>query len=513
MKILIMFDVEKIKKDAKKDWEKTWVESSKLVLGKGKFKFKKEKGKEHLLYKYALKIRKVLLDLGFDEVILEQIQPYEEIVKQYGPEAGAIMDRIHFLATLPRPDIGLSEKKKKLIKVRLQDFDKFRELQEILRKYKRGEIEGGEDFTEILVTKLKIKTSDALYLIDEVFPELKNIKPEPTNLSLISHATTSWFPLLAKLQNKMRHPIALFSLPWRYRREQREDASHLRAHMNFTIVILDENFKIENGKEMAEKILRKIGFKKIKFKTKPNEPAYYARGTNYEVFVEFKGKNIEIAEMGMYSPIALANYKIKYPVFNIGLGLGRIVMVKENIRDIRELYYPYEYGEIELSDEEIAKGIEIVRRPKTREGKKLVEIIKRGIIENKDLVGKIKKEIYRNKVAIYVLEPEEGKKLLGPGGLNEIYVYKGDIVAIKPGDKRFEEIEKKGIRVCSFLDALSNYFAWKVERKEKGVFTIKYADTLPSINLKLSKEVERYLTSRNKKIKINSPIFLDVEIN
>jgi O-phosphoseryl-tRNA synthetase len=508
-----MFDVEKIREEAKKDWEKTWRESSKSVIGKGKFKFKKEKGKEHLLYKYALKIREVLLDLGFDEVILQQIQPYEEVVKQYGPEAGAILDRIYFLATLPRPDIGLSEKKKNLIRRRLPNFNKFKELQEILRKYKRGEIEGGEDFTEILVTELEIETSDALYLIDEVFPELKKIKPQPTNLSLISHATTSWFPLLAKLQDKKEHPIMLFSLPWRYRREQREDSSHLRAHMNFTIVILDDDFKIENGKEITKEILSRLGFKGIKFKTKPNEPAYYALNTNYEVFVEFEGKEIEVAEMGMYSPIALANYKIKYPVFNIGLGLGRIVMAKENINDIRELYYLDEYKEIELSDEEIAKGIEIARKPETEEGKKLVEIIKEGIIKNKDLIGKIKKEIYRNEIIIYVVEPEKGKKLLGPGGLNELYVYQGNIIAIKPGDKRFEEIEKKGIRVCSFLEAISNYFAWKAERKEKGIFTIKYSDTLPSINLKLSKNVENYITSRNKKIQINSPIFLDIEIN
>jgi len=52
MENIFMFDVEKIKKDAEKDWEKTWIESSKLVLGKGKFKLK-GKGKGAL----ALQIR------------------------------------------------------------------------------------------------------------------------------------------------------------------------------------------------------------------------------------------------------------------------------------------------------------------------------------------------------------------------------------------------------------------------------------------------------------------------
>ena len=503
---------ENLKKKKGNEWEKYWRESSKQLEGKGNFRPKKYKGKEHLLYKHILKIREVLLELGFDEVILQQIQPYEEVLKQYGPEAGAILDRIYYLAALPRPDIGLSDAKKKLIKERLPNFNKFEKLQDILMRYKRGELEGGEDFTESLVTELGINTSDAIYMIDKVFPELKNIKPKPTNLSLISHATTAWFPLLAKLQEKKEHPIMLFALPWRYRREQKEDKSHLRAHINFTLVVLDDDFRIENGKELTEKILKKLGFREIKFRTKPNEPAYYAKNTNFEVFVKFRGQEIEIAEMGMYSPVSLANYKIKYPVFNIGLGLGRMVMAQEGIDDIRELYYPEEYGEREYSDREIAEAIELVKSPRTKEGKKLIEIIKRGILDNKDLVGKAKKEIYSNKVKIFISEPEEGKKLLGPGGLNELYVYEGNILAIKPGDRKFEKIEREGVKVCSFLDAISNYFAWLAEQKKKGSHTIKYSETLPSINLRLRKEAENYITSRNKKIKVNSPIFLDLEI-
>lgn len=507
-----MFEPENLKKKGEKDWEKTWRESSKQLEGKGNFKPKKDKGKEHLLYKHILKVREVLLELGFDEIILQQIQPYEEVLKQYGPEAGAILDRIYYLATLPRPDLGLSEKKKDLIGKRLPEFNKFEKLQDILMRYKRGEIEGGEDFTESLVTDLEISTSDAIHLINEVFPELKNIKPKPTSLSLISHATTAWFPLLAKLQEKKEHPIMLFALPWRYRREQKEDRSHLKAHMNFTLVVLDENFKLENGKELTEKILKKLGFKGIKFRKKPNEPAYYAKNTNLEVFVKFKSQEIEIAEMGMYSPVSLANYKIKYPVFNIGLGLGRMVMAQEGINDIRELYYPEGYSESEYSDEEIAAGIEMMKKPKTKEGKKLVDVIKKGILENKDLIGKAKKEIYSNKVKLSVVEPEEGKKLLGPGGLNELYVHEGNILAIKRGDKKFEKIEREGVRVCSFLDAISNYFAWLAEQEKKGIYTIKYSETLPSINLRLRKEIENYVTSKNKKIKINSPIFLDLKI-
>jgi len=506
----MLFDTKKIRDRSKKNWELEWKKTAELVKGKGKFTEIKKRGSEHLLWKYIFRIREILLKMGFDEVILNPIQPYEEVKKQYGPEAGAILDRLYYLATIPRPDIGLSNDKKDLIKKRLPNFKKFRELQEILKEYKRNEIEGGEDFTESLVSRLKIKTPDALYLINTVFKELLELKPEPTNFSLISHATTAWFPLLAELQDKKEHPIMLFSLVWRFRREQREDKKHLRAHLNFSMVVMDENFKIENGKELTEKFFKKLGFKDVKFEVKPNQPAYYAPGTNYEVFVKHKKIGwIEVSEIGMYSPVSLANYKIKYPVFNSGPGLGRIVMALENIKDIRELYYN---KQIEFSDQEIAAGIIIDKKPETEEGKKIAEKILTGIIKNKDLIGKIRKKIYEGKVKVYVSEPEKGKKLLGPGGLNEIYVYKGCVLAVKPGDKKFEEILKKGVKVCSVLESISNYFAYQIEKGKRGRLTIKYADTLPSINLKMNKEISKYLADNKKEIKINAPIFIDIEI-
>lgn len=506
----MVFDIKNIKINSKKSWEEEWKKSSELVKGKGNFTLKKPSGKEHLLWKYIFDIRKNLIESGFDEVILNPIQPDEEVHKQYGPEAGAILDRLYYLAAIPRPDIGLSNEKKELIKKRLPDFKKFKELQDILKRYKRSEIEGGEDLTEILVSELKISAADALYFLNDVFKELSDLKPESTNLSLISHATTAWFPVLSDLQDIKEHPIMLFSLVWRFRREQKEDARHLRAHLNFSIVVMDEDFKIENGKELTEKFFRKLGFEEVKFKVKPNQPAYYASGTNYEVFIKHpKIGWIEVSEIGMYSPIALANYKIKYPVFNSGPGLGRIVMALEGISDIRELYYQ---GQKDFSDKEIAKAIRIDKKPKTAEGKEIAKILEKGILEHKDDLGLAKNKVYEKKLKIYVSEPEQEKKLLGPGGLNEIYVYQGNILAIKPEDDKFKEILEKGVRVCSVLEAISNLFAYEAEKGKKGHFTVKYADTLPSINLKIEKEAANYLANNKKEVKIKAPIFLDIDI-
>ena len=511
-----MADFEEIRKRAKEDFDKTWRETAAPVMGKGKFKFPKRKGKEHLLMKYVFQIRKTLLDMGFDEVITPVIQPPEEIVKQYGPEAPAILDRIYYLAALPRPDIGLSNRKKEQITGKIPGFGKFDPLQEILMRYKRGEIEGGEDFTEILIKELGVDTAQAHFMINEVFPELKNIRPEPLNLSLISHATTAWFPTLARMQDTSEFPVMLFSMVWRFRREQKEDAKHLRAHLNLSMVVMDPNFKIDNGKELTEKFFKSLGFSEVKFETKPNQPAYYAPGTNYEVFIRHpKIGWIEVTEIGMYSPVALANYKIPYPVFNSGPGLGRIVMALEKIDDIRVLYYPHTFRG-DFTDKELAQSIELIQKPETEEGKKLVKIIEEGILKHADDIGVVKSEVFSGTVKgkplkLSICEIEEGKKLLGPGGLNDLYVYSGDIVAVKPGNAKFADVEAKGAKVMSFLEALSNELAARLEKGERGMMTIKYVDTLPSLNLKLTKEAERFMQDNQKEVKIASPIFVDVE--
>jgi O-phosphoseryl-tRNA synthetase len=511
-----MTDFEAIKKAAKEDFEKVWRETASPLLGKGDFKYPKRKGKEHLLMKYVFQIRKALLEMGFDEVITQMIQPPEEIVKQYGPESPAILDRIYYLATLPRPDIGLSNKKKEQITGKIPTFDKFDKLQEILMKYKRSEIEGGEDFTETLVKDLNLTTPQAHFMINDVFPELKNIKPEGLNLSLISHATTAWFPTLSKMQETAEFPVMLFSIVWRFRREQKEDRSHLRAHLNLSMVVMDKNFKIENGKEMTANFFKALGFTEVKFEPKPNQPAYYAPGTNYEVFIKHpKIGWIEVTEIGMYSPVALANYKIDYPVFNSGPGLGRIVMALEKIDDIRTLYYPFTFKG-EINDNEIARSITFEQEPSTKEGKELAKIIEGGIKKQAEDIGVVKNEIFSGSVGgknlkVSICEIEEGKKLLGPGGLNELYVFDGNIVAVKPGNPKFAEVEAKGVKVMSFLEALSNGIAARLEKGERGMITIKYVDTLPSLNLKVSKEIDRYLTDNQKEVRISSPIFVDVE--
>lgn len=511
------FDVKKIREDAKQNFEKTWLETAKLVSGKRtSFKLPERKGKKHLLTLYSDKIREQLLEMGFDEVVLKPIWEDNHIRLQYGPEAPAIIDRLYYLASIPRPDIGLSDEKKQLIKKRLPDFDKYKELQQILRDYKREKIAAGEDFTESLVTRLKIKTEDALYLINEVFQELKYIEPKPTNLALVSHLTTAWFPTLREIQGKRELPVMLFTFGWRYRREQREDPTHLKAHYNLSMVVMNSDLTIEDGKYITQEFFRRIGFQEVKFQHKPNAPAYYAPGTNYEVYIKHEKLGwVEVSEIGMYSPIALANYGIKYPVFNSGPGLGRIIMIGEGINDIREVHYPELYSMLEYSDEQMVELIEIDRKPDSIEGKAIAQAILETARKYSNAIAPCeflayKGKLYDKKVEVKIREKEKGKKLLGPAAFNTIYVENGNII----GDIKIHNVST-GI---SYIEAIANLAASEFERavlagKKEAEVKVKIVRSAGDVNVKISDSVRKFIMDRKKKIDIRGPVFISITLN
>ncbi|PJB49036.1 MAG: O-phosphoserine--tRNA ligase, partial [Chloroflexi bacterium CG_4_9_14_3_um_filter_45_9] len=244
-------------------------------------------------------------------------------------------------------------------------------LQSILRNYKRGEIEA-DNLVEELITKLNISDYQATELLNRVFPELKNLRPLPSNKTLRSHMTATWFHTLAALQDKATFPLVLFSVGPRYRNEQREDANHLRVHHSASIVIMDPEMSLDAGREITREIMKQYGFSDMKFETKTATSKYYAAGQEQEVFVSYRGDWFEIADIGMYSPVALANFDIKYPVFNAGLGVERLAMILYELDDVRKLAYP-QFSVVPYTDEEIAKSITGIASPRTARGKKIAQ--------------------------------------------------------------------------------------------------------------------------------------------
>lgn len=334
-----------VKQKAKRDFEKTWLETARLLDSSGRnVAYGEKPGKRHPVIDLSYRFRDIFLELGFDEYINPSIVEDTEVFRQYGPEAPLILDRVFYLAGLPRQDIGLDDDRKANIREIIPEFDKFDTLADVLREFKKGGIEG-DDFIETLSVRLEISESQATLLVKTVFQEFSRLTPQSTNLTLRSHMTANWFEVLSKMQTA-RMPVMLFSIGSRYRREQRQDEGHLYESTSASIVVMNTNVSLEDGTALAEEIAEKLRLSDFKTKQKVTTSKYYAPGYDWEVYAKHNGKEFEIANLGLYSPVSLANYKIRYPVMNLGFGIERIAMILTDAKDIRKLVYPQYYGEV-----------------------------------------------------------------------------------------------------------------------------------------------------------------------
>jgi len=513
------FDTKDIKAKAKNDFEKAWLDTAKLLPEKSEKDYSGGIGKVHPLHALIQDVRKIFISVGFSEVENPVYVPEEEVYWQYGPEAPVILDRCYYLAGLPRPDIGLGKTETEKIHA-INPGINIEKVKELLRGYREGLIEG-DNLLEDMVNGLGISTAEAAKIID-IFPAFRELKAVAEKTTLRSHMTAAWFPTLKALADKEEMPLRLFSIGLRFRREQKVDATHLRAHYGASCVIMDPDISLEAGKKVSEKMLERLGFKDINFTLKKATANYYAPGMEYEIF----SGNVEIADCGMYSPVALANYGIEYPVFNIGFGLERILMIKKKQLDVRELLYPQFYRAISFTDKELAEQITIERKPKTDEGKALACRIFEVARKNASANSPCKYPAYEGRfmekdIIVSVIEKEEGTKLLGPAALNNIYAYQGGIYGL-PEDmsalkKDLSDAKEKGFPASfGFLDALSNQFACDIENaikegKSAGIFASKMAKTPGEINISITDSARRFIGGKNQPIALKGPVFMSVE--
>ncbi len=480
--------------------------------------------KAHPLHALIQKTREIFLSIGFDEIENPVFIQEEDVFKQYGKEASVILDRVFYLGGLPRPDIGMSDDDITKIK-KIAPYISTDKFKKILRNYREGVIEG-DNMLEEMIKILKINATQAMEILD-LFPAFKNIEPVCSRTTLRSHMTAAWFLTLeAEMEKQAELPLKFFSIGLRFRREQKQDATHLRAHYGASCMLVDKNLKIEDGMSVAEKILNEMGFANIIFTKKKATSNYYVQDKEYEIF----SGGIEIADCGMYSRTALKNYNIPddVDVFNIGFGLERILMVRNNIGDVRKVLYPQFYEDVHLSAQEIAKSIGLLSVPETDDGRNIAGKIYETAKIHADEKSPCKflcfeGNLMNRRIKISVFEDEENKNLLGPAALNEIYVLDGNIYGI-PGDiEKFGEegknIKEKGIKAnLNFLYAISNYFAKELEnsvkegRKGKFTFEIKMAKSPSDVNIVVKGRARRFISAENKRIVLKGPVFMSVEV-
>jgi O-phosphoseryl-tRNA synthetase len=331
--------------------------------------------------------------------------------------------------------------------------------------------------------------------------------------------TAAWFDTLAMIQKNTAIPVKLFSIGPRYRREQREDATHLRVHDSASCVVMDEDVSIDLGKWIVKEFLRPFGFEDFQFRqVTTGTDTYYAPGKHFEAFAfhpdfqEIESEDagwLEVADFGLYSPLTLANYNIEYPVINCGIGVERIAMLMLGYKDIRTLTYPQFYGEFALTDDELASFITLNNTPVTQQGRE----IQRAIVDICKIHGADASpveflvwegELQAQFVRVSVIEPEENTKLCGPAFLNKIFVKDGNIIgAAKP----------QGVSTdITYIEAFAAEAAYAIEQalkngKNKLEVRVRIARSPNDINIRIDPVATRYITSRNKKIDVRGPVF------
>ncbi|MEW6103920.1 MAG: O-phosphoserine--tRNA ligase [bacterium] len=472
------------------------------------------RGKEHPINSLLAKLREIFLNLSFDEIINPVIVDEKDVFLQYGKEAPLILDRVFYIAGLDRPELGISKEREDKIKQIIPLFSKWNELKAFLREYKEGNIEG-DDFIEELVKRLDITEKEGIRLVDEFF-ELKNLYPISYKKTLRSHMTSAWYLTLSHLIKTKPLPIKLFSQGLRFRREQRQDESHLFESTSSSCVVVEEGFDIKKGKGLCVQILEGIGFKDIEFKTKPVTSNYYEEGTDTEVFAH----RIEVANLGFYSKESLANYGINHPVFNLGFGVDRLAGILNNESDLRKLLF-FQFYKPSFTDKEIAEKLGCEESPSY--GAQISSIIFRKINEAKDNLGPSEVLCYQGRflgrdIKVSAYNWDSGKPLVSYAGFNEIWVNNGEIFGLPKGGsfKGAEDVYKNGINTgFIFLKLITDGFVARMEKEFKKGKTeldvkFKIAEHPSDINLSIPKDIMDYITSNNKRVITKGPLFFGI---
>lgn len=524
------FNPEEVKLETKEDFDKAWSQSGKYLTPvdvSKDYSIKMEKGKTHPVYETMNRLREAYLSMGFEEMVNPIIIEDLDIFKQFNYEALAVLDRVYYLGGLPRPNVGISDERfaqiEGIIGKPLADADK-EIIRTIFHKYKKGEIEG-DDLVADLAAGLKVQDSKIAVVIDHVFPEFKKLEPEASHKTLRSHMTSGWFITLGALVDRRKTPLKLFSVDLVFRREQEENADRLRAYHSASCVITDPDVNVEHGKAVAAGLLKQFGFSQFKFKPDDKRSKYYTPGTQIEVYgyhpalkdsnTKYKDGWVEIATFGIYSATALAQYDIPYPVMNLGLGVERLAMILYQAKDMRDMVYPQFKEEWEMTDEELAHMITVERLPLTMEGHDLAMAIiataeRNGSAQSPCTFEAWSGSMNGKKLKVTLVEKEENKKLCGGAYLNEVYVYKGDVLGIPLNNPKFKDVHEKGVKVgIRYIDAIANAAARNIEEGVYGT-TVKMSRAPGDVNVYIDPVGLRYIQGKKRRVDFRGPVFTTI---
>jgi O-phosphoseryl-tRNA synthetase len=539
------FDADSYKKKSKENFETAWHEGPSVLtppLPNSRYpRLEYKRARAHPIFETINRLRETYLSIGFDEAANPIIIDEQDVYRQFGPEASAVLDRVFYLGGLPRPNVGIARKQLDEINDLLESHagplahgspapyvveghthrmttETEERLRETLHAYKKSEIDGDE-LTFELSKVLGVDDALVVHILDAVFPEFRALSPESSRNTLRSHMTSGWFMTLGAIWDKKPLPIRMFSVDRCFRREQEEGPTRLMSYHSASCIIAGEDVTNEEGKAVSESLLSAFGYTDFQFRPDEKRSKYYMPDTQTEVYAKHPVHDwVEVATFGMYSPSALAEYGIEVPVMNLGLGVERLAMIHYHSDDVRQLTHPQFFPEL-LTDREIARAIQYREQPVTTPGQMMAAAVRNTAAMHATEPGPCsfkawEGELSGHRAIVYVEEPESSSKLCGPACFNEIFVFQGSVLGV-PDNEKWQQVRREGAPTgISYLDAASCLAAARIEGAARcgqpETVQVKMAKLPSDINIRVAGYAMRAITDSKKKIDVRGPVFLTV---
>lgn len=254
----------------------------------------KTTGKKHIITQALDQIRKIWLELGFEEL-----------------EGNMIQSTFWNMDALFIP----------------QDHPA-RDMQDTIFVEGKQQIENKE-------VKEKVKKSHEQGIENSKGWEYTWNEEEAQKKVMRTHTTCLSAQKLSQLE-KEDLPKKYFSIGKVFRNET-TDATHLQEFYQLEGIVIDENLNLKNLKDYLNKFYQKMGYDNVRIR-----PAYFPYtepSCEIEVYDEEKNEWIELGGAGIFRPeVTQPLFGEDITVLAWGLGLGRIISPYYQIKDIRKLY-------------------------------------------------------------------------------------------------------------------------------------------------------------------------------
>ncbi|MBI2075618.1 MAG: phenylalanine--tRNA ligase subunit alpha [Candidatus Aenigmarchaeota archaeon] len=251
-------------------------------------------GKRHVLSYYIERIRKIFLDLGFQEASGPFVESsFWNFDALYQPQDHPARDLADTFYMKNPKETALPEK-------RLVD--------EVAKTHENGGI---------------TKSSGWGYRWNPAMAKSAILRTHTTVVS-------------ARMLTKIEPPAKVFCIGRVFRNET-IDYKHGAEFTQIEGIVVDENVGFRDLLGYLKEFYIRMGFKKIRFR--PSYFPYTEMSVEPEVYFEEKGEWLELGGAGIFRPEVTVPLGIDVPVLAWGLSLERPIMLRLALNDIRNFYY------------------------------------------------------------------------------------------------------------------------------------------------------------------------------